>query len=239
MRHYFWLPVGLLFLLVACQSEPNFINHSPPNLTDTTITILPGCPDETSGQCISDSTRVAFGCDEVQAPPGSLGGLQPAYPIAACHLIPGQMTPETQAEIDEGLYFFYTGGLFGSYVRYVVFQDGEFRLVKSEEELRTIYAPIESPDEALSYAQAVTNLSAYYGLSYTPGYEYEVDTIEDTSVTPEADGYKLRLFHDAMFGCGPHWTSEVELHVSTDGTIEELGSKPLFRDPNADELCID
>ena len=233
------LLLSLLLLLAACSPKPRFINHPQPDLSVTFDAFVAGCLNDGSGQCLSESTRVALGCDEIQAPPSLLGGLNPSYPIAACQMIPNQIKPETQAEIDRGLYFFYTGGLFGSYVRYVISQDGEFRLIKSEEEFRAIYAPVETPEEALSYVLAVTNLSAYYGFAYDPAYKYEVSTIEDTYVTSEPDGYRLHLFHDAVFGCGPHWISEVEVHVSAEGIIRETSSKPIFRDPNQDDLCVD
>jgi hypothetical protein len=86
---------------------------------------------------------------------------------------------------------------------------------------------------------AVRNLSAYYGLEYLSGYEYEVDTIEDTYVTPEANGYLVHLFYDQVFGCGPHWTSAIDVRVSIEGNVEELSSTAIFRDPNLDELCVD
>jgi hypothetical protein len=232
-----WLSISLLLLLVACQSRPKFINHSQPDLSvpiDAT-----GCLKDGSGQCISDSTRAAMGCDEIQVPPSLVGALNPSYPMAVCQIIPEQATAQTQAEIEKELYFFYTGGLFGSYIRYVIVQEGQFRLLKSEAEFRAVYAPVESAEEALSYVLAVTNLSAYYGLAYNPAYKYEVGTIEDTHVTLEPDGYRLHLFHDAVFGCGPHWISEVEMHVSAEGVIQELSRKPIFRDPNQDEVCVD
>jgi hypothetical protein len=235
-----WLLISSLLLLVACQTRPKFINHSQPDLSvpfdgfDAT-----GCLNDGSGQCISDSTLAALGCDEIQVPPNLLGGLNPSYPMAVCQIIPEQAKAETQAEIEKELYFFYTGGLFGSYVRYVIFQEGKFRLLKSEAEFRAVYAPVESAEEALSYVMAVTNLSAYYGLAYDPAYKYEVGSIEDTYVTLEPDGYRLHLFHDSVFGCGPHWISEVEMHVSSEGIIQELSRKPIFRDPNQDEVCVD
>ena len=188
---------------------------------------------------MSEPTRAALGCDEIQAPPGLLGGLDPSYPIATCLMIPNQMNAETQADIEKGLYFFYTGGLFGSYTRYVILQDGEFRLLKSEEDFRAVYAPVETPEEALSYVLAVTNLSAYYGLAYDSAHKYEVNRIEDTYVISESDGYRLHLYHEKVFGCGPHWISQVEMHVSTEGVIQEIGGKPIFRDPEIDELCVD
>jgi hypothetical protein len=239
-RNDSWLVISLLVLLVACQFKPRFINHSQPNLSVTFDVFNDGgCLKDSSGRCMSESSLAALGCDEIQVPSSLIGGLYPAYPIAECRLIPDQTTVETQAEIEKGLYFFYTGGLFGSYVRYIIFQDGEFRLLKSEDEFRAIYAPVETPEEALSYVLAVTNLSAYYGLEYDPAYAYEVGTIEDTHVTPEPDGYKVHLFHDSVFGCGPHWISEVEMHVSAEGIVQEMSSKPLFRDPNQDDLCVD
>lgn len=235
-----WLLISLLLLLAACQSKPKFINHPQPNLSVTFDAFdAAGCLKDGSGQCISDGTLAALGCDEIQVPPGLLGGLNPPYPIAVCLLISDQAKAETQAEIEQGLYFFYTGGLFGRYIRYVIFQDGEFRLLKSEAEFRAIYAPVETPEEALSYALAVTNLSASYGIEYDPVYKYEVDTIEDTNVTLEPDGYKLNLFHNGFFGCGPHWVSEVEMNVSAEGIVQEMSSKPIFRDPDQDDLCVD
>jgi hypothetical protein len=227
-------------LLVGCQTKPKFINHPQPNLSISFDAFdAASCLKDSSGQCISDSTLADLGCNEIQVPTSLVGGLNPSYPMAVCQIIPDQAKAEIQAEIEKELYFFYTGGLFGSYIRYVIFQDGEFRLLKSEAEFRAIYAPLETPEEALSYVLAITNLSAYYGLAYNPAYEYEVSTIEDTYLTVEPDGYKLHLFHDKVFGCGPHWISEVEMHVSAEGVIRELGGKPIFRDPNQDDLCID
>jgi hypothetical protein len=224
-----WLTIWLSIFLSACQSEPEFINHTPPNLA-------------VSMDVFSDDTLLAaFGCTEIQAPSNLIGGLEPSYPIVICALqyISGEPTEELAAEIDNEQFFYYTGGLFGSYVRYIIYQDGEFVLLKTEEDFRRLYAPVESPEEALSYVLATRNLSAYYGFQYDPAYEYEVDMIEDTYITPDADGYLVHLFYDQAFGCGPHWISEVDVHVSVEGAIEERSSRPLFRNPDLDDVCFD
>ncbi len=228
MNKSLWLLMGLSWLLSSCSSKPEFINHPAPNLTVSF--------DALSGEVPSN-----LGCDEIQAPSNLLGGLEPAYPIAICAIYNDSSghSEELQAEIDGGQYFYYTGGLFGSYVRYVIQRDGEFILLKTEDDFREAYSPVESPEEALSYALAVGNLSAYYGLEYFEGYEYEVDTLEDTYVTPEADGYLVHLFYDQFYGCGPHWTSTVDVRVSLDGIVEEIGSEAIFRDPALDDLCVD
>ena len=222
-----WMTAWLVIFLAACNGEPKFINHPAPNLTVSFDAFN------------NDENIAALGCDEIQAPSSLIGGLNPLYPIAICAIRPSEASEELKAEIDGGQFFYYTGGLFGNYVRYVVHQNGEFVLLKTEEEFRRLFAPIESPEEALSYVLAVRNLSAYYGLEYQPAYEYEVDTIEDTYITTEADGYRVHLFYDQVFGCGPHWISEVDVRVSVEGKVEEVASKPIFRDPNLDEVCID
>ena len=224
-----WLAIWLLISLSACQSKPEFINHPAPNLAISMDVFF------------DDTLLPNFGCHDIQAPSSFIGALDPAYPIAICaiQLMPGETNEELAAEIESGQFFYYSGGLFGSYVRYIIYQNGEYVLLKAEEDFRKVFAPIESPDEALSYVLAVKNLSAYYGLQYDPAYEYEVDTIEDTYVTPDADGYLIHLFYDQVFGCGPHWTSEVDIHVSVEGNIEERSGRQIFRDPNTDEVCFD
>lgn len=218
--------VWLFIFLAACKGEPKFINHTPPDLV---------VPFDIFGTLDAAS----FGCNEIQRPSNLLGGLTPSYPIAICTVQPGEGSEELAVEIDNGQFFFYAGGLLGNYIRYVIEQNGEFVLLKTEEDFRNIFTPVESPEEALSYALAVRNLSADYGLAYIPGYEYEVDTIEDTFVTTEADGYRVHLFYDQVFGCGPHWTSEVNVHVSVEGNVEEISNTSLFRDPKMDEVCVD
>jgi hypothetical protein len=224
-----WLAIWLLISLPACQSKPKFINHAPPDLAVSMDVFS------------DDSLSANFGCNEIQAPTSLIGGLEPSYPIAICSIqyIPGEGIEELAAEIESGQFFYYTGGLFGSYIRYIIYQNGEFVLLKTAADLRKLFAPIESPAESLSYVLAAKNLSAYYGLQYDPAYEYEVDKIEDTYVTPDTNGYLVHLFYDQTFGCGPHWISEVDVHVSVEGNIEERSSRQSFRNPDLDEVCVD
>jgi hypothetical protein len=132
--NHYWLIISLLSLLVACQSQPKFINHPQPNLP-IPLAFDVGCSQDDYGSrpCISNRSLAALGCDEIQVPSSLVGALHPSYPIAVCQIRPGpDQTKEMQAEIEQGLYFYYTGGLFGSYLRYIIVQDGAFRLIKSE-----------------------------------------------------------------------------------------------------------
>jgi len=239
-----WLMISLLFLLTACQTQPKVINHDMPVFSVSFNKFQEvACSLDENGylNCGEGHPLTALECDEIFEPPSLFGGLDPAYPIAMCQIdvIYGNSSDETKAEIDAGEYFYYEGGLSGKYIRYVIFRNDEFFLLKSETEFRDVYAPIESPDEALSYVLAVTNLSAAYGIVVYPEYKYDVDTIEDTFVTATSDGYDLLLYSDSPYGCGPHWTSAVTVHVSGEGVIQELSRTNVFRDPNLDDVCFD
>lgn len=58
--------------------------------------------------------------------------------------------------------FFYTsdGGLLRPSYRYVVYRDGRLQEIHTLAELQTLYAPITTANEALSYAIVVTGLDA-------------------------------------------------------------------------------
>lgn len=223
LRRLLWF----FIFLAACRGEPTFIHHPAPDLT---VDALPNVANTT-----------ALGCSEIWTPPNLLGGLNPRYPIAMCAIDSNrdQWSDELQEEIEGDQFVYYTGGLFGYYVRYVIQQDDQFVVLKTEAEFRDVFAPIESPEEALSYVLGVRNFSAYYDLQYDPAYEYEVDSIEDTHVSAGESNYLVHLFYNQVFGCGPHWTSAVDVRVSRDGEVEQVASKPLYRDPSMDEVCVD
>ncbi|HNB37335.1 MAG TPA: hypothetical protein PK414_14005 [Anaerolineales bacterium] len=222
----------IAFFLIACQARPKITNYPQPDLS------LDFSPFQTADPGIFTN----LGCDKIDAPSPLLGGLEPAYPIAYCIINftpPDGVTTEIETEIKNGLYFFASGGLFPQYYRYVIYRDGEFVIIKSEEDFKNVYAPIESPNEALSYVLAVKRAGAYFNIEKVQGYEYEVDALEDTHVVEDGDGYRINLYEYQVFGCGPHWTYLVIVHLSADGTIQEISHDPVFRDPNEDGLCVD
>ncbi len=246
MKNILRLIMSGLLGLSGCQATLQFKNYTPPELSiDYSIFEDAGCPLTEHGfrLCNNNSPLAVLDCDEIREPSNLLGGLEPLYPITQCLVEPYRNTERpgiaNAAMMAEGKYFYNAGGIIPVYVRYVIFRDGQIHLIKTEEDFRTIFAPIESADEALSYALAVKNLRAYYGLAYDPEYVYFTDTIEDTHVEPDTSGYRVYLFDLEVFGCGPHLTSSVELLVSTDGVIEQVSNTPLFKDPALDGRCVD
>jgi hypothetical protein len=235
-----WLIVILLVLLVVFWPIPKFINHPMPNLSVSIDAFEDvGCVPKADGvyNCTNDSPLLALGCNQIEAPSNLLGGLDPSYPLAICYGIEPEADPLARPETR-----LLRGGGFsmGYYLRYVILLNGEAQILQSEEGFLSVYAPIESPEEALSYVLAVKELDAYYGLQYNLDNRYEVDTIEDTHVTyDESDGYQVHLYYYEFFDCGPHWTYEVVVSVTINGFIQELSRTPVFRDPTEDGTCID
>lgn len=226
-------------LLTAC-AQPNFINHPEPKL------IVP-YKDFYSAYCpsgdICSPEIISFGCDELKSPSNLLGGLSPSYSLAECIYYPYRdETGPTQDELDmieNGEYISNLGGLLQSYTRYVISIDGRYKLIKTKSEFRSIYIPIENPEEALSYSLVMTDLVARYGITYEPEYKYKVETLEDTHVETLLDGFVVHLFSEYIFGCGPHWIYAIDIHVGFDGQITQIKSQQIYKNPADDELCVD
>ena len=236
----------IVVLLVGCQQPPQFVNHPRPELTvDFTGFEAAGCPPDEQGRryCEVDSPLATLGCDQIRKPSDLLGGLEPSFPIAICLTEPLRNTDDPgSASVRipaEGEYFYRSGGLYPIYIRYVLFRDGQFRLIRNEGEFREVFSPIGSPEEALSYALAVRNLSAYYDLEFDPTYEYFVRELEDTHVDVVANGYVVHLYRYQAVGCGPHNTFVVDLSINDQGLVEEVARKAVYKDPSEDDLCVD
>jgi hypothetical protein len=243
MRRYLWIFL-MVVTLAGCKLAPEFIHHPQPELTvDVSVFEDAGCPQNEYGGliCSDDSPLADLGCDLIAAPSEFMGGLDPAYPIAKCYfqslLHYDDWDLIYQVE-DEGSVYSY-GGLDLVYMRYVIYKDGEFELIKTLDEMQNIFAPIASPAEALGYALATDDYFAYYGIEYDRDLRYLVDVVEDTHVEEVDDGYLVQLYYYRSYGCGPHTTSAVDLFVTYDGQVEEVNWEGVIEDPEEDKLCMD
>jgi hypothetical protein len=124
-------------------------------------------------------------------------------------------------------------------VRYVIFKDGNFHLIKNPDEFRAMFAPVDSADEALSFTLALTDVYAQYDQKFNRKYRYTVETLEDTHVDKTSDGYIVHASDYQFFGCGPHYYYAVDVMVSPDGKVQEILRTKIYRDPALDDLCQD
>jgi hypothetical protein len=214
----------------AARPMPRLINHPKPNLNINQAIYEKLDCDPSSGCRAEGAELASLGCEFIQPADSMLGGLSPSYPIAQC-----SWRLETGSE---GLYSDYCGPGYSSGL--AVLQDGRYQLVKSASDLRDLYAPIESEDEALSFAILATGLRpAWYeslspeGKNDYPGLVFLTEQLEDTHVTKGEDGYTVRLYHTEGCGCSSHPTSAADILVTVDGHISTY---PSEASPQTDEL---
>jgi hypothetical protein len=247
-RWLFWILALFLLSAGACRAVggPSFTNHSAPQ-ADLEFSAFEeaGCPGEPNRRraCQEDSPLRALGCHELREPSALLALLEPEYPIIYCVLHPstepGNPINEIERLLEEGSYIKALGGLDPLFFRYAIVREGSYQVLETEADFQAVYAPVESPEEALAYSLALTNLRAYFGLARDPELEYFVNQIEDTHVETVAGGYLVHLFAYREFGCGPHPTYAVAMQVGSDGTLEEIERREVFKDPTEDNLCVD
>ena len=229
----------LLFSLAGCGTPPpTVINHAPP---ESAVDFDPfpdaGCEYGPQGGYQEDSLLAILGCQGISRPSDLLGALAPSYPIAACwvdRMSKGAARGFGKVRHPDVYYF-----------RYVIFRDGQFVPLRTEEEFQGVFAPIETADEALSYAYAIAEgrgrfdgpLRAYYGLELDSNLEYYADVIEDTHVDAVADGYLVHLFHLAKWCSDPNpITYAVDIYVASEGHVK-VSSEAVWE--HLDMVCFE
>jgi hypothetical protein len=242
MKKKIWLTV-LFLLSAACLCRaPSFLTPGPKvtNHPAPALKVEPspfqniGCGASPDYQpCEATSPLGELGCTNIRDTSPLLGGLDPAYPMVYC-LSRYQRSADPP---DPAL--FHRACLTGQNYRLALYKDGQTQLVNDLAELQATFAPIETPDEALSYALAATGLEAQFGYQADSTFRYQVKQIEDTHVTYTGNGYLVNLFDGYLCGCGPHTFFSVDVTVSREGEIEVGKRLPVSEDPKMDGLCID
>jgi hypothetical protein len=225
-------PACLLFQ----PDMPNVKNYPTPE-TSASLTALGdlGCHEQYGRWiCAPESQLGQLGCEQIRPAGEILSGLQPSYPMFVC-----LVQREAGKPLAESDYIYREGCLLAEYVRYVIQENGELRLLKSLADLQQVYAPVETEDEALSYALAASGLGVRYGITADPNLRYFVDEIEDTHVETVPEGFRVHLFDYKLCGCGPHPTYTVDVLVTKDGQVQELSREKVYEDPAEDKLCVD
>lgn len=224
-KHLFRRSVFLKFLvlpiILAGCSKPTTVVEYPPldwAINGERLKEV-GCTENLQESC---PELVALGCDEINSPRFYLGGLEPVYPVMECiHEKDEPPNPE---------YFKQLSGLDPRYRSYAVSQDGQFRLLIKRSEFKSIFAPVESTDEAISYAMAMTGLQARFDIDPNADIDYLVDVIEETHAVETPDGYLVYLFDwSHAMGCASHPFYAVKILVTREGDVREVDRQEIYR----------
>lgn len=240
-------------LLVACSPKPDqstnqdipviILNHEEPDLqVDFSPFESLGC-NKLSGshwyECRENSLAFKIGCTSL-AENKLLGGLTPNYPIADCGYFFPEKEPLEGVDVPTTECFSATVMINGtSCSRQIIFKDDTYLLIKNFDDFKTLFAPVESPEEALAFALITGDYSAEYGQTKKDSYIYYVQKLEDTFIDKVIGGYIVHIFYTPVIGCGPFETESVELKVTYDGDVEEIDRYPVYRDPSQDTVCVD
>ena len=219
----FIIPV---LLLTGCSRPTTIIDYPPLDWAINGGRLAEmGCKGDLHQSC---PELVALGCDQLKSPRFYLGGLDPPYPVLECIHESGE--PPDQA------YFKQVPGLDARFRSYVIYQDGVFRLLIKQSEFKTAFAPVDSAEESLSYAMAMTSLEARFDLDPNADVDYLVRSIEETHAVETAEGYLVYLFDGShRMGCDDHPFYSVIVLVTPEGDVREVERQKIYES----YACID
>jgi hypothetical protein len=171
----------------------------------------------------------------ISAVDNCLGGLTPRYPMALSY---ENLNGKIYDFVD-CLQQFYT--LRGHCFNYLVEKNDSIVEINSQEKFKKLFAPVESKEEALSFAYALCgypHITALYDFSFLndEGTEYEIrrKELKPTSVQEVTGGYEVILF-DTYWGYTAY-CSEVVIYVSFRGDVKVIKRESLFRDKKFDMI---
>ena len=127
-------------------------------------------------------------------------------------------------------YFRQLNGLDQRYRTYAILQDDRYRLMIKKTEFQVTFSPVESADEALSFAMALTGLGTRFDLQSLEGVEFLVETLSETHVEETPDGYLVYLFDwSHQMGCDTHPFYAVTVLVTPEGEVREIARDEIYR----------
>ena len=217
---YYTLPI-----IVAEGEKPNLA-------VDISPFIDAGCVIEDDRlDCSSIGLEEKYSCEGILSPSEYLGGLTPKVPIVEC------LFEKRDWGKDEGIVR--RGCRRPWYNKYIVLVDGKFKLISNKEEFKQFFAPVETPEEALSFVVALTNSFPMYEIKIPRRYVVFVTTIEPTYVKEVPEGFQVHLFSHTLCGCGPHPYYAIDYLVTKAGENEVISRQKIYKDPLEDDLCVD
>ncbi len=213
------------------SGRPKFIDYPSPAPLPTPLPIAAfpdsGCEQIEYGgiKCSVSSPLRALGCDWFGGPSELAAGLTPAYPMVA--------TCVASRRVGKCLYV--TGHPEPEWISYIFSREGEYVWANSVSIMQELFAPVDTPQEAITYAQLVTGLEARYSVKRASGSFHTTtgkrvffqEVLEGSHAVESDTGYVVNLFHSDILGCDAWITTQVDILVQYDGAVVWLGAKPV------------
>lgn len=169
------------------------------------------CTKESDGQLTCVGNIEQFGCERYRMIEGSIQDLRPYYPMLICENI-AVVGSSNAEEAISGVYAIEGSGLMSgraTVVKYVIIRDGQFQFIESAEQLKELFQPIESMQEATAYFQVlhkavlILDESTLDKLKNSAHGEYLVsmDTLTLSSVSETENGFIITAYSDNTLSC--------------------------------------
>ena len=182
---------------------------------------------------MASSTRIdsnaLFSCMQISNASLALENLSPQLPIVECLYLSKDYNSQ------EGI--LREGCMMPLLRRYIVKQGEEFKLIESIEDFWSIFAPVETKEEALAFSVALTSSLPRYDTSVPEGYFPVSSCITPTYAKETEGGYLVHLFDKEICGCGSHPYYAIDYLVTRDGNVTELSREKVY-DSNM-QMCVD
>jgi hypothetical protein len=177
----------------------------------------------------SNALDQRFGCMQISNVSSALDNLSPKLPMVECLFLSKEYNSQ-EGIVREGC-------MMPLFRRYIVEQDGEFKLISSKEEFCSIFAPVGTKEEALAFAVALTGSLPRYDTFVPDGYFPVKASIEPTYAEVSEEGFAVHLFESELCGCGSHPYYAIEYLVTVDGNVTELSREKVY--DSTIQICVD
>jgi hypothetical protein len=199
---------------------------------DSNAFIEAGCfVDGYNLDCSNLGLNQQFGCIWISNASAALENLSPKLPMVECLV----RSEDYNFNSSEGIVR--EGCMMPMYRRFIAMQDGEIKQIRTKQEFQSVFAPVETKEEALSFAVALTSSFPKYDASTPEGYFPVASSIEPTYIEETDGGFKVHLFDYEVCGCGSHPYYAIDYSVTRDGNVTELSRQKVY-DSNSN-ICID
>jgi hypothetical protein len=223
-----FISIGLFALICACMLMPGSMASYIRN--DSNAFIDAGClAEDYSLNCDSLGLDERFSCMQIINASLALENLSPQLPIVECLYLSKDYNSQ------EGI--LREGCMMPLLRKYIVKQGEEFQLIESSEDFRSIFAPVETKDEALAYAVALTSSLPRYDTSVPEGYFPVSSSIKPTYAKETEGSYLVHLFDKEICGCGSHPYFAIDYLVTKAGNVTELLREKVY--DSTMQICVD
>ena len=212
----------LILIVIFCGCKPRLKVHTEPctRITTTALSI-----DSSKFKFFEDTFHMNF----INQAENYLSGLTPRKKILIAYSL----------GIEGGNYL--ADPSITNSFKYIIVEtsNNKYELIDTNEKFKRFFAPVDSKEEALSFACALSNSEPKYDFSDIKDnfilYQQEINV---TNVKELSNGYEVQLFLYQMTGCPPHYYYSTKYFVGKNGDVKEIERKKFYEDPN-DGGCRD